>query len=532
MYNVVLKGGTIVDGENTPPFKADLAIEGDRIAAIAPVITDRAKNEINCENLVVAPGFIDFHSHSDLVIPDYPATENFIRQGVTTEVVGQCGFSPAPVPVVCEKEFYEAASALRVSSQPFPFRTFAQYLDYLDSLDLSINVAALVGHGPIRGTVMGFSSRPPSSDELKQMEDEVELAFNAGAWGLSTGLTYPPGCFAQAPELTALARVVAKRGRLYFSHIRGEGDTLLESLEEFITIGESAGSSIQLSHFKSSGARNWSKQQTAVAMIDAARERGVDIMADVMSTAASGTTLSSLLPDWMKAGGPAQMMERLNDATLRAAVKKNILEGMEGWSNVFMAVGFDKFFIFGAPSFQDQQGQSIAEMASKRGIDSIDMLLDILATDGAAIFTVFLTMLESNVEEAMKLPYAMVGSDGWAHANCPGCTRLPHPRSFGTYPKVLGTFVRDRRIFPLEEAVHKMTAMPADRLGILDRGRLKAGLKADVVVFDPLTVRDTTSLTSPANFPDGIPYVFVNGEESLSNGQFRPGAGKVLRKPR
>lgn len=533
MTELVIRRATIVDGSGAKGWVGDIAVEADHIVEVSPSIREKGAREIDADGLVASPGFIDMHSHSDLVLPDCPGAENMISQGITTEVVGQCGFSPAPVPSAAEQEFYASVGFFRVASEPWPWRTFAQYLSHLDLAHTSTNVVPLVGHGPVRASAMGFANRKPTPLELNTMIEHLGEAFEAGAWGLSTGLVYPPGCFAEAEELTALAKVVAKHRRLYCTHVRGEGDTLIESIEEAISVAEGAGAALQISHFKASGERNWPKQATAIKMIEGAKARNLDVMVDVMSTSASGTTLSSLLPDWIKEGGPKAMQAKLNEPESRARVKRDIVEGLDGWSNVFAAVGLDKFFVFGAPSLQGNHEWSIAQIARERGEEPVDTLLNILAADGADVFTVFLTMSDKNVLTALTHPLAVVGSDGWAHpplGTCM-CSRMPHPRSFGTYPKLFGEIVRDKSAMTLEEAVHKSTGAPARRLGLFDRGRLVGGCKADIVLFDAKRIRDRTSIAMPSQSPEGVEYVIVNGTVCVSPGKLETArAGRVLRK--
>lgn len=531
VYDVIIRGGQIVDGTNSSMWTGDLAISEDSIVALEAKIAGSAVSEIDARNLVIAPGFIDMHSHSDLVLPDYPHAENMVRQGITTEVVGQCGFSPAPISDRFLTDFYNLVGFFRQSDTPWPWRSFGDYLDFMEDRHPHVNVVPLVGHGSVRIVSLGFADRAPNVEELEVMKRELEAAFDAGAWGFSTGLVYPPGCFAQTDELIALASVAASRGRLYFSHIRGEGETLLEAVTEAITVGECASVATQISHFKASGRENWHKLSAAIKLIEEARHRGLELTADVMTTLMSGSTMTLLLPDWVKDGGPNALKARLREPAARAQVRKDVEEGRPGWSNAIRAVGYEHIHVFAAPSHPDFQGKSVAALAGQLNKDPLDVILDCVADDGIDVFTVFTTMSEPNVVRAISHPACMLGSDGWAHPFEGPKAGLPHPRSFGTYPKMLGEFVRDKKVIALEEAVYKMTGMVAQKLGLFDRGVLRAGSKADVVIFDPKRIRDMTTLSQPTNSPQGICHVIVNGVSTISPDGLSIGkAGRLLRR--
>jgi len=531
MSSILIKNGIICDGTGNPAWRGDVAVSGDRITSVSTTVNASASQLIDAEGMIVCPGFIDMHSHSDMVLPDYPATENMIQQGITTEVVGQCGFSPAPVPSIGRRDFYDSISFFRAASDEWPWETFDEYLSFMEGVNPIVNIVPLVGHGAIRATVMGFENRAPTSTELTRMCQELERALDAGAWGLSTGLVYPPGCFAKLHELVEMARIVAARDAIYFSHIRGEGDTLLDAIDELIATGEIAQVATQISHFKASGRRNWDKQSAATQRIYDALERGVDIAADVMPTNASGTTLMSLLPDWVKEGGPGQMKLRLQDRDSRRQLSLQLVDGCPGWSNLIASTGYENMYVFGCPSEPSIQGQSILNIAADRGHAPHDVVIDLVAKDGADIFLVFETMNESNIETAICEHFSMIGSDGWSHPEGTDLCRLPHPRSYGSYPKVLGQYVRSRKIISDVRAIHKMTGKVASRLGLADRGQIKSGMKADIVIYDPARVSDNSSIQNPMACPQGIEWVLVNGTVAVDpEGVTGERAGNVLRR--
>ena len=525
--SLLIKNGTVMDGSGAAPFKADVAVAGDRIVAVAPELPDNAERIIDATNLVVAPGFIDIHSHSDFFYEQCPSAESKIRQGVTTEVVGMCSFSPAPVTADSRHQVETSANALGATLK-VRWRTFDQYLDALEQAHPSINIVHFVGHGPIRYAAMGGEKRAPSPAELDTMKSLLAEAMGAGAFGLSSGLVYAPSAFAKTDELIALCQSMAARGGQYFTHMRGEGPTLLESVAEAVRICEEGDVPLQIAHLKSSGRANWPLFDRALALIDAARGRRLDVTADVYPYAASSTFLSALLPDWVHDGGIARAIERIRDpATRRRLIAENSPDGR--WHAAQDTVEWSDIMIATCPSTSDE-GLTLAELAAKRGKPGAEAMLDLLSEHDAAVSMVMFTQAEANVQKALRQPYVMIGSDSLGLSHGPGPhPGHPHPRMYGTFPRVLGKYARDAGLFRQEEAVAKMSGHPAKKLKLHGRGFVGREYFADLALFDPATVRDEATFEDPHHYPSGIPYVIVNGNVVVDDGRFnaRP-AGRVL----
>jgi N-acyl-D-amino-acid deacylase len=527
-WSLLIKGGTVVDGTGVPGVRADVALEGDRIAAIGPELTGEAARTVDAKGLMVTPGFIDIHSHSDLVYHTCPSAESKVRQGVTTEVVGMCGFSPAPIAPGRLEMVRDWMGG--IGDKPHAtWHTFAQYLDHLRGLGLSVNVAQFVGHGALRLATAGADARPVTPDEQKQMEGLLDEAMDAGAFGYSTGLVYAPSVFSNTEELIALAKAVARKNGLYFSHIRGEAGTLETALEEAIRIGESAGVPVQVAHVKAAGRENWGKMDRALRMFDTARARGVDVTGDVYPYPAGSTKMDSLLPGWMQDGGIAKLLERLADPKARERAIRDCLVGGERWGSASGSTGWDEIMI-ATCSKAELEGLSLAELARRTGREPAHAMMDLVLSERATVAMVSFSQSEENVANATAYAHSMIGSDSLSLHAGPGPHRgKPHPRSYGTFPRVLGRFVRARRLFSWESAVQKMTGMPAAKLRLKDRGLLRPGYAADLALFDPATVQDEATFPDPHRYPTGIPYVIVNGRVVVDGPRFNAvPAGRVL----
>jgi N-acyl-D-amino-acid deacylase len=496
--NVIIRNVDILDGSGSPDFRADIGLEGDRIAEIGDLSAATDGTVIDGTGLTAAPGFIDMHSHSDFTLPINPRAESKIRQGVTTEVIGQCGSSPAPIDPISGEGVMATHPYL-----PWEWSTFGEYLDYLRRQGLSVNVVPLVGHGMIRGTGMGLADRLPTAEDMRAMKRLITQAMDEGAWGLSTGLIYPPSVYASTKELVELSRVVAERGGFYFSHIRGEETTLLKAVAEAIEIGEQAGLPVQIAHLKASGPKNWSSLPQALALVDDARARGLDVAADRYPYVASSTGLSAQLPAWAHDGGRTALLERLQLPDSRQHILAHLAARSPHW---------DKIVITHSPNCPDFESLSVAEIAEQRGVDPAETTLDILLEAEARVSVVHFGMSEENLRRVLRHPAVMIGSDGSARVpEGPLGEGRVHPRSYGTFPRVLGKYARDEGVLSLPQAVRKMSGLPAERLGLSDRGHLAKGLIADLVLFNPDTIRDQATFTQPYQYPVGIEYVFVNG---------------------
>jgi N-acyl-D-amino-acid deacylase len=528
-WSLLLRGASVVDGTGAPARRADVAIAGDRIAAIAPALTGDATRVIDVSGKTVTPGFIDAHSHSDLFYFGCPSAESKVRQGVTTEVVGMCSFSQAPLRPGQEDIVRGWAGGIGATLD-LGWQTFAQYLDALRSLRPTVNVAHFVGHGALRIAAMGFEARPATADEMRVMERLLDEALDAGAFGFSTGLVYPPSAYADTPELIALARAMARRGRLYCSHIRGESSMLLDSIAEAIRVGEEGGVGVQISHVKASGVENWPKIDAALRMIEDARARGVNVLGDVYPYNAGSTKLDNLMPAWAHDGGVERLLERLSDrATRRKIVDECLVDG-ERWRTVSQgAIGFDQVFVATCRR-RELEGRHLAGIARDAGRPPAEVLMDLLVEQRCTVGMVSFSQSLDTVAKVLAHPALMIGSDSIplyaGDGDRPG---KPHPRTYGTFPRVLGEYARERKLFTLESAVHKMTGMPAARLGLADRGVLREGAFADVTVIDPATVRDESTYADPHRYPAGIPYVIVNGAVVVDGTRFHAaGTGRVL----
>jgi dihydroorotase/N-acyl-D-amino-acid deacylase len=502
-HDIVIRGGTLYDGSGAPGVVGDVAVRGDRVTAVGDIGDARGRVEIDARGLAVAPGFIDMHAHLDplLRIPD---AENAVRQGVTTALGGPDGSAPWPL---------------------------AAYLDSASRAALGINVAYLVGHNTIRRAVMGLAARAPTRAELQRMESMVAEGMADGAFGLSTGLFYVPGAFAQTDEVVALARVAAESGGIYTSHLRREGLGLLDGVAEAIAIGRRAGIPVVLTHHKVVGQQMWGASRRTLAMVDSARAGGVDVMIDQYPYTATYTGIGALVPAWARADGDSAFLRRVDGPrrlrdSIVAGIVFNILNDRGGGDlrRVQLArVEWDTTL----------EGKTLYEWAVRRGLDptpetGAELTIEAIRRgDASAIYHV---LDSSDVERIMRHPQTMIGSDG--RLTRPG-EGHPHPRWYGTFPRVLGHYVRDRKVLTLEQAIHKMTGQPAARLGLADRGRLAAGAFADIVVFDPQTVSDRGTFAAPHQYPVGIPWVIVNGVVEVEREAFTAGrGGRTLRRPR
>jgi N-acyl-D-amino-acid deacylase len=514
MLDIKIAGGRIVDGTGAPARRGDVGIRDDVVTALGDLEGEPAGRTLDATGLTVAPGFIDVHSHSDWRLWGNRRAESKIRQGVTTEVVGNCGFSPAPV----SDEFGDEMRGFALHLPPgmdFSWRSMADYLRRYRDGGIALNVVQLVGHGTLRLAAMGFARRPPTARELVTMERLMDESMAGGAAGLATGLIYAPGSYADTEEIVAVARRAA--GGFYASHIRGEGSTLLEAVSEAIRVGREGDLPVQVSHIKAAGRPNWGKVDSALHLIDAARAAGQDVMADAYPYTASSTTLRTLLPDWVLEGGVDAMLERLADGAVRARIREEIATGS---AILARGLGWEDIMIASAPSRPEAEGRRLGEIARAWKTEPLEAALDILVAERGKGYVILFQLDEADLRRALVHPEVMIGSDGSAlsvegelgHGK-------PHPRSYGTFPRVLARYVRAERLLSLEQAVHKMTGLPARRLGFHDRGVIREGAKADLVAFDADRVEDTATYEDPHRYAAGIPYVIVNGRVVIDGGE-------------
>jgi N-acyl-D-amino-acid deacylase len=521
-FDLVLRGGTVIDGTGSQRRRADVGVQGDRIAAIgdlAAVDETAVARVLDVTGHVVARGFIDPHGHSDGSVLVDGALASHLHQGFTTQLSGNCGESLAPV-TDAGQEVIDLA--LRPNGLRASWTTFGQYLDHVEQQTLGPNVAFLVGHGTVRAAVMGAEARSVSPGDLAAMVREVETALDAGAIGLSSGLIYAPGMHAAAAEVEALVAATARRGGLYATHMRNEADGLFDALDESIAAIRAAGSGarLQVSHLKCGSKTVWGRAGDAVGLLEAARRGGLDVAADQYPYTAAATTLAIILPPALLGLGVEACIDALTEPGTRDNVRADMERGISGWENVARDPGWPGIVISSAASHRDWAGRSIADIAVEAGRDPADVAFDALVDDRLDVQIVLECMSEPDVETIMAVPWIAVCTD--AEGRRPGHPILdagkPHPRTYGSTARVLGTYARDRGLISLETAVAKLSSIPAERLGLRDRGTLREGAFADLVVFDPATVAAGSTYLDPAQYPIGIPHVVVNGRPAILDG--------------
>ena len=508
----------MIDGTGAPARAADVAIRDGRIAAIGRGLGG-ADRTIDVAGLALAPGAIDIHSHSDESMFVNPAMESTVHQGVTTAVCGNCGGASAPVMGLAASEMDRDMARFGLERN---WTSFGEYAAAVEKNGTAINICSFVGHGTLRMCVMGGDAREPTAGELGAMKAVLASALSEGAVGMSTGLIYPPSAYGTTDEIVALASVVARHGGLYASHIRNEGNKLLEAVSEGMEIGRRSGARVQLSHHKAAGKMNWGRVKESTALIERARAEGVDVTADQYPYTASSTGLGTVIPNWVHEGGPLAMVARLRDPAVRTRIRDEYVETGRAW---------DRIVIARAQKHAEWSGRTVAELADAAGKDPLEWSCDALVEHDGDVAIVHHSMNEDDVRFVMAKEWIAIGSDSRANAPYgPLSFGKPHPRSYGTFPRVLGKYARDDRVLTLEDAVRKMTSLPASRVRLRDRGVLRDGAVADIVVFDPRTVIDRATFDDPHRYPDGIPFVIVNGEVALEAGETTPArAGRFLR---
>jgi N-acyl-D-aspartate/D-glutamate deacylase len=513
-WDILIRGGTAIDGSGRPGERADVAVENGRIARIGRDLPVDAERVIDAGGLAVTPGFIDIKTHSDFVLPINPKAESKVRQGVTTEIIGHCGFSVAPV---LPGKTQLLADYLSGGAPWLPFREvgFPEYLDTFPAA--SVNAGMLVGHNTLRLMAMGLEDRAPTSAEFAQMADLLEEGLAAGALGLSSGLFTPPGSFAAAEELMALCAIVKRHKAGYFTHIRDEADGVLEGVEEAIAVARAHHIHVEIVHLKCSGIDNWGKAATVLDMIAQARAEGLDVDCDAYPYAAGANPLKNLLPPWVQVGGNAAMLARLAEPQMRARIAQEIAaSGLNNWGRI---PSWDCVQVSISPNRPETAGQSVARLATAAGADPIDQLCDHLIADNGATRVLITSISEDDIRTIVRSPTALVGSDGNCVATYGTVSQgMPHPRFYGTFPRIIGHYVRDERLLPLETAIHKMTGATAKALKLRDRGLLREGWRADIAVFDPADFTDRAIYADPHQYPSGArTTVLVNGVLVVDN---------------
>jgi N-acyl-D-amino-acid deacylase len=528
MWDIVIRGGTVIDGSGSPGNVGDVAIESGRIAAVGPSLAGDAVRVIDAAGLAVTPGFIDIKTHSDFVLPINPKAESKVRQGVTTEIIGHCGFSVAPV---LPGKTRLLADYLSGGAPWLPFREigFPEYLDTFPAV--AVNAGMLVGHNTLRLMVMGLEDRAPTSDELAQMIALLEDGLGAGALGMSSGLFTPPGSFARSEELHALCAVVERHRAAYFTHIRDESNRVLEAVDEAIAVARTFRIHVEIVHLKCSGVDNWGKAGLVLDRIAAARAEGCDIDCDAYPYAAGANPLKNLLPPWVQIGGNEAMLARLADPEVRARIEAEIADGgLNNWGRI---PSWEAVQISISPRRPETAGQTVAALATAQRCDPIDAVCDHLIADNGATRVLITSISEDDIRTIVCSPAALVGSDGNCVADYGIVGQgMPHPRFYGTFPRIISRYVTDERLIPLETAIHKMTGATARALKLRDRGLIAEGWRADVAIFDPADFRDLATYADPHRYPSGArTTVLVNGTVVV-DGARHTGAtpGTVLRR--
>jgi N-acyl-D-amino-acid deacylase len=532
-YDTIIRHGVVIDGSGTPGIVADIGIRNDRIAAIGNLDDSQGEQEINADGLVVAPGFINMLSWSvESLIKDGRGLSD-IAQGVTLEVFGE-GWSMGPLSDTPETRAM-LKRFLGDDIDELPWTTLGSYLEYLENKGISPNVASFVGATTLRIHEVGFEDRPPTPTELENMRELTRQAMEEGAMGFGSSLIYPPAFFASTEELVELAKVVGEYDGMYISHMRSEGNRIEQSIEELITIAREGGISAEIYHLKMAGKQNWGKLPVVVKMIEDARAEGLDITTDMYTYIAGGTSLSACFPPWASDGGEAALLERLKDPETRTRIIEAMRSDADDWENLYFGAGPGGVLLssIDEESLSHYTGRTIEEIAAEREADPEETVADLVLESGNTIGAVFFLMSEENVRQQIKLPWMSFGSDAAAVAPEGDVIRQgAHPRAYGNFARLLGRYVRDEQVISLEEAVYKLTSLPAGNLKIEDRGQLANGYFADVVVFDPDSIADHATFAEPHQLSTGVRHVFVNGEQVLRDGE-HTGAlpGRVVRGP-
>jgi N-acyl-D-amino-acid deacylase len=531
-YDVVIRNGVVYDGSGGPPARADIGIRGDQIAGIGDLRDARATLDVDANGLAVAPGFINMLSWATESLIHDPRSQSDIRQGVTLEVMGE-GESMGPLNASMKKLNTELQGDIKYD---ISWTTLGEYLTFLEKKGISTNVASFVGATTVRIHEIGYADRAPTPEELDRMRALVRTAMEEGALGVGSSLIYAPAFYARTEELIALSQEAAKYGGMYISHIRSEGNTLLEAVDELIRIAREAKVPAEIYHLKAAGEQNWPKMDQAIARIEAARAEGLQITADMYTYPAGATGLDAAMPPWVQEGGLREWIRRLKDPAIRQRVAREMRTPTNAWESLYLAAGSPERVLlvaFKQDELKPLTGKTLAEVAKMRGKTPEETAMDLVVEDDSRVGTVYFLMSEDNIRKQLKLPWVSLDSD--AESLAPEGVFLksnPHPRAYGTFARLLGRYVRDEKVISLEEAVRRLTSLPATNLKLDRRGALKPGHYADVVVFDPKTIRDHATFDKPHQYSTGVTHVFVNGVQVLRDGEHTGATpGRFVRGP-
>ena len=531
-YDIILRNGMIYDGSGSTPYHGDVAINGQRIAAVGALAADKGKQELDLDGLAVSPGFINVMSWAPITSLHDGRSQSDIRQGVTTEVFGEA-WSEGPLSPEMKAQYQKEQGDIKFD---VAWNTLGEFLDHLAGKGVATNIASYVGETTLRIHAIGYDDRPPTPAELDKMRQLTAQAMEEGAMGLSTALIYPPGSYAHTDELIELAKVVAAYNGIYISHMRSEGNSFLEGVEELLTITREANVWSEIYHLKAMGAMNWYKMDQVIERVEAARAEGWHVTADMYTYTAGGAGIGATMPQWVQEGGLDAWIERLKNPDIRKKLRVEMTTPSTEWENTYLMSGSaDRMILIGfeTEALKPLTGKTLAEIAALRGQDPVDTLMDLVIEDHANCGMVYFMMSEENVSKQLKLPWVSIGSD--APSQAPEGDFLKssvHPRTYGTFARYLGKYVRDQQVLPLPEAIRKITSFPAANLKINDRGWLKPGYYADVAVFDPAAVIDHATYAEPQQYAGGMVHVFVNGTQVLKNGEHTNALpGQVVRGP-
>lgn len=528
-YDIVLRNGLIYDGSGSPAMQGDVAIQGDRIVEIGKSITGRGREEINVFGLAVAPGFINMLSQADDSLVVDGRSQSDIRQGVTLEIFGE-GTSQGPLNGKMKEIMLKEQGDLKYDIK---WTTLSQYLDYLVQKGVSPNVASFVGATTVRIHEVGYQDRVPTPEELDRMRALVRQAMEQGALGLGSSLIYAPAFYAKTPELIELAKAASEYGGIYISHMRSEGNRLLEAIDEVITIAKEANIPAEIYHLKAAGQSNWPKLSAAIEKIEKAQADGLKITADMYTYTAGSTGLDAAMPPWVQEGGYEAWAKRLRDPAIRAKVRREMSAPADQWENLRLAAGSEGTLVVGFKNdkLKPLTGKTLAELAKMRGTSPEETAMDLVVEDGSRVQVVYFLMSEDNVKRQIALPWVSFCSDAGSMApEGVFIKSSTHPRAYGSFARLLGKYVRDENVISFEEAVRKLSGLPAKNLGLQDRGTLTKGNFADVVVFDPTRIKDNATYEKPHQFAAGMVHVFVNGKQVLKNGEHTGATpGRVVR---
>ena len=528
---MLIKNATIIDGSGKPAYKSDLLIKDDKIDKIGEVGEVDVDRVIDAKGLVVAPGFIDTHSHSDLDVLLHPHVMPKIMQGITTEFLGQDGVSMAPLPRKYISDWRKNIAGLDGVSDEIDwnYETTDNYLKMIEKVGPGVNECYLVPHGNIRMEAMGLDNRQPNDEEIEKMKEITRREMEAGAFGLSTGLIYIPCAYSESKEIIEMCKVVAEYDGVFVIHQRSEADTIIDSMNEVIEIGRKSGVRVHWSHFKVAGKKNWDKIDTVLKQLEEARKEGIIVSFDQYPYVAGSTMMGAILPPWVHDGGTNKVIERLKDAEMRKKMRYDMENGIHGWDNFIDFAGFENIYVTSVVTEKnkDAVGLSITELAKLRNVDPYTAAFDLLMEEENAVGMVDFYGKEEHVKLFMARPEMNACTDGLL---APG---KPHPRLYGSFPRILGKYVREEKVMPLEEAVRKLTSKAAEAMNLKDRGLLKEGYYADITIFNPDTIIDKGDFINPIQYPEGIEYVIVNGKVAVEHGKHTDVLnGKVIRNKR